>query len=157
MAWTTQAILDLRRDLSEIQTRAASLPWGTETTWLVHRKIRTERRLWVRRDRDSRVVCVDLHGLDAALAHEVCTTALRLVQSPEHPLRYVRFIVGMGHRSTTDRRVLAELVGTRIAATPSIRSRLATQDAPRGFYDVWNPAQWPRPQRSRGSTPSREI
>ena len=71
--WTTRAIAALRESLAPVEAHAATLSWAKTTPWTTRARITTERRLWIRREKDQRIVRLDLHGLDADGARLACT------------------------------------------------------------------------------------
>lgn len=144
MRWTTQAISRLRQDLTAVQDHAATLPWASRSPWAVQSHIRTERRLHIRRERDQRIVKLDLHGLDGVGARMACELLREGLLDPSHPLRYARVVVGRGKRSTDGRRVLAGIAAEVLRAEDPLATRSSTVNAPRGFLDVWHRGRWPR-------------
>lgn len=150
MRWTVRAVQQLRQDMRPVEQHAADLPWAAEVPWRVRDRVGTERRLRIRRERDQRIVRVDLHGLDAHGGRLACTLLRRQLLAPDHPLRYVRVVVGKGKRSVRGRRVLADLASEILSPEPPLAARSATIDAPDGYLDIWHRDRWPRPRlRSR--------
>ena len=142
--WTTRAIALLRQELAPVQDHARELPWADKVPWEVHRRISTERRLWIRREKDQRIVRIDLHGLDADGARLACRLIRQALLTPDHPLRYVRVVVGRGKRSPGGKRVLAGIAAQVLAPEGPLARRSSTGQADNGFVDVWHRQRWPR-------------
>lgn len=144
--WTNRATQRLRVELSEVEVHAADLPWAARSAWTTRARVGTERRLWIRRERDQRIVKVDLHGLDAAGARQVCEIVHQALLARAHPLRYVRVVVGRGHHSREGRRVLAGVAAEILRAEHPVAIRSSTADAADGYLDAWHRDLWPRPR-----------
>ena len=144
--WTSRAIDALRVELTEIEDYATTLPWAATTAWTTRGRVSTERRLRIRRERDQRIVKVDLHGLDAKGADLACARIREHLAQPDHPLRYVRVVVGKGKRSTQGRRVLAGVAARVLVPDGAIAVRSSTIGASDGYLDAWNRDKWPRPR-----------
>ena len=127
-----------------MEAHAEGLPWADTTPWRADERVSTERRLRIRRERDQRIVRVDLHGLDGEGARLACGRVREALLTRDHPLRYVRVVVGKGKRSVQGRRVLAGIAVEMLPPEPPLSVRSSTLDAPDGYLDVWHQGRWPR-------------
>ena len=148
--WTSRAVSALRADLLPVEGHASGLPWADQVRWTVLARVGTERRLRIRRERDQRIVRVDLHGLDGDGARLACAILKQALLANDHPLRYVRVVVGKGRRSAQGRRVLAGIAADVLTPHHPLSVRTSTSDAPDGYLDVWHRDRWPRPRLTAG-------
>jgi hypothetical protein len=147
--WTTRACQGLRERLGPIEVAARALPWADRAPWRAHRRITTERRVWGRGAPRDRVVRVDLHGLDGALARQACQRLRDALSEEALPLAYLRVVVGRGRHSTDGRRVLARTAAEELGDPPApVRLRSSTVDSPDGHLDLVHPGRW-RPHGRR--------
>lgn len=148
--WTSEAIRALREDLSPIETDAGSLPWAQKAPWTVRSHVTTERRMRVRGGPRDRVVRIDLHGLDKALAERACQLIRASLESPESRLAWARVVVGRGKHSAGGRRVVAAVAEQVLGdVSEPLRITSSTREAEEGHLDVVHRGRWRR--RPRGT------
>lgn len=148
--WASQAVRALRAELEPVEVAARDLPWARQATWTARTHVTTERRMRVRGGPRDRVVRVDLHGLDKALAERACRVVRARLEAPGSRLAWVRVVVGRGKHSAGGRRVVAAVAEQVLGdVSEPLRITSSTREAGDGHLDLVHRGRWRR--RPRGT------